>query len=66
MTTRMLTKPQTQEILRDLRKSGYKVTKKSSGFYKVYDGDEEVFAAMVGHNGYLIRYKQGLFQEEEE
>ena len=62
---RQLSKPNTQKILRDLKAAGYTVTKKSQGFYKVTDGDEEVLSAMVGHNGYLLRFKDDLFSEEE-
>lgn len=63
MTTRIWTKKQTQQTIRDLRTAGYDVQKKRDG-YICNLGDLFIFQAMNGTNGYLVRYHEGLFSEE--
>ena len=61
MTTRMWTKKETQAVLKDLR-TMYQVTKIPSGYVATDDQGSEVFRAMTGYSGYLIRYDDGLFE----
>jgi len=56
MTVRVLSKPVFQMVLRELRKTGHKVTKLSAG-YVVHDGQGvQKLKAMQGTRGYLVRY----------
>lgn len=59
--SRVWTKQQTQATIKDLRKLGLPVTKISSG-YEGKVGDTLVFKAMIGTNGYLVRYRPELFE----
>jgi hypothetical protein len=61
MVTKVWTKPQTQETLKQLRAGGFSVVKIPSG-YEAFDGMELVFKAMNGMRGYLVRHKEGLFK----
>ena len=60
MISRIWTKKQTQATIKDLRKLGLPVLKVSSG-YEAKVGDTLLFKAMVGTNGYLVRYHEQLF-----
>jgi len=70
MTARVWTKEQTQETIKALRRAGYTIPPKGdTGMYKTeeeYEPGKKVFVAMVGTRGYLVRYWDGLFQEEDE
>lgn len=70
MISRIFSKPQTQAVIKDLRKAGYTVTKDNSGMYECklddippFGGGELLFAAMPGHRGYLVRYDARLLTE---
>ena len=68
MTSKVWSKKQTQQTIRDLRKAGYDVVKQSEGFYKceiVNDAGQSVsiFTALIGHNGYLVKHHPKLFGE---
>lgn len=53
-------KPNVQKMLSALRKAGITVTKDSGGYIgKVKD--KEIFRAMTGENGYLVRHVANLF-----
>jgi hypothetical protein len=60
MTTRIWTKPQTQETIKALRSAGYTVTK-NNGKYETIINGITIFRAMVGSNSYLVTYKEDLF-----
>lgn len=65
MTTKIFSKPQLQQVLRDLRKAGYTVIK-GHGMYKVFvyeESGDAVLEAMPGTRGYLVRYEPQLFTE---
>lgn len=63
MAVRVWDKRYTQKVIKALKAAGYKVNKIGEGFYKAFTDDgTEVFSAMIGSRGYLIRYKEGLFQ----
>lgn len=61
LKVRILTKKNTQGILKDLRNNGIKVEKITEGFYKCYDGKTEVFSAMIGRYNYLCRFNPLYF-----
>ena len=60
MIVRIWTKAQTQTTIKALRTAGYIVEKLNAGYECKLD-NEVIFKAMIGTNGYLIRYKDGLF-----
>ena len=60
MLSRIWTKTQTQTTIKQLRKSGYIVSKLNSGYECMLD-DKIIFKAMNGQNGYLVRYEESLF-----
>jgi hypothetical protein len=60
-TSRVWTKPQTQNTIKVLRESGLNVVKLNSG-YECKVNDQLIFKAMQGHNGYLVRYVNDLFE----
>ena len=60
MTSRIWTKTQTQSTLKSLREAGYNVVKIDSG-YSLTVNDEILFKAMLGSDGYLVRYNDNLF-----
>ena len=61
MTTRIWTKPQTQQTLKALRAHGYKVAKLDAGYVAHDLQGLEVFKAMQGMNGYLVKFENELF-----
>ena len=65
MIARMWTKKETQKTLTGLRRAGYTVAKDGGGFYKAREPvtGEQVFAAMPGTRGYLVRYVSELFAD---
>ena len=68
MTTRMWTKPETQSTIKQLRQAGYKVIKRNDMYTIVDDNDDvwkddkgrELFVAMTGTQGYLVRFSPEL------
>lgn len=65
MTTKIWTKPQTQAAIRALRAAGYKEQKLDAGYVvRTPNPEREVFRAMRGIRGYLVRYQDGLFANE--
>ena len=64
MKTRILSKKNTQQILKNLKHNGIKVEKVDGGFYKCYDENTKVFSAMIGRNDYLCRFNPDYFNEE--
>lgn len=66
MTTRIWSKKETQAAIMALRGAGYPINK-TNGIYKTVDLDgdgQPFFTAMIGDNGYLIKYHPDLFGEE--
>lgn len=68
MITKVFSKQLTQQVIRDLRKAGYEVIKGTGGMYECKLDDARhkqgvIFAAMPGHNGYLVRYDERLLTE---
>ena len=64
MTTRMWTKPRTQELIKELRHAGWTIEKRN-GIYKIINNETDdpwvmdnkpLFTAMPGTRGYLVRY----------
>jgi len=53
--TRIWTKPQTQQTLKDLRAAGLTVNKVANGYEAVNDNNVLFLKAMNGNNSYLIR-----------
>ena len=62
MTVKVWDKPFTQKILKSLRTAGYTVTKIANGYTATATDGTEVFKAMIGTRGYLIRHEDGLFE----
>lgn len=70
MTSKVWSKKQTQKTIRALRNAGYDVVKQSDGHYKCDIKNDKgktvhIFTALIGHNGYLVRYHPDLFSESE-
>ena len=61
MISRIWTKAQTQSTIKVLRNAGLIVEKLNSG-YESKVNDKLVFKAMIGTNGYLVRYDENLFE----
>lgn len=69
MTTRMWTKKETQNTIKQLRTAGFNVAKTSLG-YQIMNEQGEVwikdkkalFTAMPGARGYLINYHKDLME----
>lgn len=59
-TTKIWTKAQTQATIKALRGAGYEVKKLDSGYSMILD-NVELFKAMIGTRGYLVRYDSNLF-----
>ncbi len=62
MIARLFSKPQLQQVLKDLRKAGYIVIR-GNGMYKVFvyaESVDPVLIALNGHRGYLVRYEEQL------
>lgn len=64
MKVQIFSKVQTQKVIRDLRKAGYEVERKTNGYECHLDG-ALIFAAMVGSRGYLVRYDERLLTKGE-
>lgn len=62
MTVRIWTKPQTQAALRALKVAGMAVNKTPGGYVVRLSTGREVFKAMQGTRGYLVRYVADLFE----
>ncbi len=62
MTTKLFSKKQTQQVVKDLRHAGYNVKRIPSGYACVFE-KEVIFKAMIGSRGYLVRYNDRLLQE---
>lgn len=62
MISRIWTKRQTQAAIKALRDASLTVDKLNGG-YECVHGGKTVFKAMIGHNGYLVRYEPELFME---
>tara|TARA_R110000823_G_C15518878_1_gene455329 strand:- start:90 stop:299 length:210 start_codon:yes stop_codon:yes gene_type:complete len=69
MTTRIWTKKETQNTIKQLRKSGFNVVKIDYGYQIMNDLGEvwikdkqPLFKAMMGAHGYLIRYHTDLME----
>ncbi len=62
MTVRIWTKPQTQAALRALTVAGLAVNKTPGGYIARLSTGKEVFRAMQGTRGYLVRYVADLFE----
>lgn len=61
MTTKLLSKVQTQTLIRDLRTAGYPVLNKGNGHYRLaFKSGEVLFEALIGTRGYLVRYDSEL------
>ena len=62
MTTRVWSKKETQNCIRQLRAQGVPVTKVSDGRYKVSLKDgTTLWEALRGSQGYLVRYVDDFF-----
>lgn len=61
---RVWTKPQTQEFIKRLRAAGYTV-ERGNGKYEVNIDGVNIFRALIGRRGYLIRMDNRLVTENE-
>lgn len=61
MIAKIWTKPQTQEIVKVLRKAGAPIEKINGGYQLLGRDGALLFKAMIGHNGYLVRHHEKLF-----
>jgi len=63
--TRLLSKPTVQDMIKGIRASGLKVNKIDGGYVCKAISHEnkpiEIFKAMHGNNGYLVRMVDNLF-----
>ena len=59
--SKVWTKPQTQSVIKMLRDNGLNVVKLNSG-YECKVNEQLIFRAMIGNNGYLVRYAAELFE----
>lgn len=71
MTTRVLTKPATQETIKALREAGFAIPPKSNMMYQTeerYKNEQgqmrPVFAALEGSDHYLVSFHPELFEVE--
>jgi len=62
MTTKLWTKPQTQQTIKQLRQGGYEVTRDHTGRYSCMFLGKEIFRALPGTRGYLVWHEEGLFE----
>mgnify|MGYP003632724465 CR=1 FL=1 len=60
MISRLISKPNTQAMIKALRSAGLTVDKLSAG-YECKQGDTLLFKAMNGSRGYLVRMQPNLF-----
>lgn len=64
MTTKIMSKAQTQQIIKDLRAAGYPVRKVSDGHYRLaLKSGRELFEALIGTRAYLVRFDPELLTE---
>jgi hypothetical protein len=61
LISRVWSKPVTQSTIKQLRSAGMVVEKISSG-YSCHVGDQLIFKAMIGTNGYLVRFDPLMFE----
>ena len=61
MVSRVWTKKQTQQTIKTLRDAGITVNKIDGGYKAEAPDGTLVFKAMVGYQGYLVRYAKELF-----
>jgi hypothetical protein len=63
MIARVVSKKNTQAMIKALRAAGLTVSKISSGYecFGGSTGELLLFRAMIGNNGYLIRMRADLF-----
>lgn len=57
-------KPETQTFIKMLREKGYEVIKDKSGRYSSTSQGIEVFAALPGARGYLVKIDDSIVQEK--
>lgn len=60
MISRVISKPETQKMIKALRASGLTVDKINNG-YECKHINGYIFKAMNGNNGYLVRMASDLF-----
>ena len=56
MTSKVLTKPDTQAMIKALRQAGFPVDKLDAGYECKTPSGQVIFKAGQGSNGYLVRY----------
>ena len=61
MITRIVSKKETQKMIKALRDAGFPVQKLDAGYQLVTKDDVTLFKAMNGNNGYLVRMVEDLF-----
>lgn len=63
MVARVVSKRNTQAMIKALRAAGLTVSKINSGYECIggSTGELLLFRAMIGNNGYLIRMREDLF-----
>tara|TARA_Y100000401_G_scaffold109273_1_gene105341 strand:+ start:484 stop:720 length:237 start_codon:yes stop_codon:yes gene_type:complete len=73
MTTRIWTKPETQEIIKALRVAGYTIPPKKNGYYKTKEkysnkngSERSYFVALDMGGNYMVNYHPELFEEPED
>ena len=59
--TRVLLKPDVQQMLKALRKAGLNVEQVSMGYPATTKNGTEIFRAMNGRRNYLVRMAHNLF-----
>lgn len=59
--SRVYTKPNVQAMLKALRTSGATVEKLDAGYVAKDPNGHEIFKAMNGSRGYLVRHVENLF-----
>ena len=59
MITKIMTKPDTQKLIRILKNGGVEMQKQMAGYVGTFEG-KEVFRAMNGSRGYLIRIEETI------
>lgn len=65
MTTKIWSKRQLQDTLKQLRDMGFPVEKLDAGYRLCDRHGREVFRAMRGRSGYLVRHHPDLFSYPE-
>ena len=64
MPTKILSKPETQKMIKALRNAGLTVKKIVGGYRCVNKCEKQIFRAMEGSRGYLVNYVDGLFESD--